>query len=65
VLSIRKILTVATAAAVAVAGSIAVTSQANAVSEVPLYAGEDVESGGLMRRGLDALAHLAFKWVPL
>jgi serine-type D-Ala-D-Ala carboxypeptidase (penicillin-binding protein 5/6) len=42
-----------------------VTSQANAVSEVPLYAAEDVESGGLMRRGLDALAHLAFKWVPL
>jgi D-alanyl-D-alanine carboxypeptidase (penicillin-binding protein 5/6) len=42
-----------------------VTSQANAVSEVPLYAGEDVEAGGLMRRGLDSLAHLAFKWVPL
>ncbi len=30
-----------------------VTSQANAVSEVPLYAAEDVEPGGLMRRGLD------------
>jgi D-alanyl-D-alanine carboxypeptidase (penicillin-binding protein 5/6) len=42
-----------------------VTSQANAVSEVPLYAGEDVEPGGLMRRGLDALAHLAISWVPL
>ena len=42
-----------------------VTSQANAVSEVPLYAAEDVEAGGLMRRGLDALAHLALSWVPL
>ncbi len=42
-----------------------VTSQANAVSEVPLYAGEDVDPGGLMRRGLDSLAHLAISWVPL
>jgi D-alanyl-D-alanine carboxypeptidase (penicillin-binding protein 5/6) len=42
-----------------------VTSQANAVSEVPLYAAEDVEPGGLMRRGLDSLAHLAFSWVRL
>ncbi len=42
-----------------------VTSQANAVNEVPLYAAEDVEAGGLMRRGLDALAHLALSWVPL
>ncbi|MBC7830889.1 MAG: D-alanyl-D-alanine carboxypeptidase, partial [Hyphomicrobium sp.] len=42
-----------------------VTSQANAVSEVPLYAAEDVEAGGLVRRGLDALAHLALSWVPL
>lgn len=42
-----------------------VTSQANAVSEVPLYAAEDVEPGGLMRRGLDSLAHLAFGWVRL
>jgi D-alanyl-D-alanine carboxypeptidase (penicillin-binding protein 5/6) len=42
-----------------------VTSQANAVSEVPLYAAEDVASGGLVRRGLDSLAHLAISWVPL
>lgn len=42
-----------------------VTSQANAVSEVPLYAAEDIEPGGLMRRGLDSLAHLAFGWVRL
>ena len=38
-----------------------VTSQTNAVNEVPLYAAEDVEPGGLMRRGLDSLAHLAFE----
>jgi D-alanyl-D-alanine carboxypeptidase (penicillin-binding protein 5/6) len=37
----------------------------NSVNEVPLYAAEDVEPGGLMRRGLDALAHLALSWVPL
>jgi D-alanyl-D-alanine carboxypeptidase (penicillin-binding protein 5/6) len=42
-----------------------VTSQTNAVNEVPLYAAEDVEPGGLVRRGLDALAHLAFGWVAL
>jgi D-alanyl-D-alanine carboxypeptidase (penicillin-binding protein 5/6) len=42
-----------------------VTSQSNSVNEVPLYAAEDVEAGGLMRRGLDALAHLALSWVPL
>jgi D-alanyl-D-alanine carboxypeptidase (penicillin-binding protein 5/6) len=42
-----------------------VTSQTNAVNEVPLYAAQDVEPGGLMRRGLDSLAHLAFGWVAL
>lgn len=40
-----------------------VTSETNAVNEVPLYAAEDVEPGGLVRRGLDSLAHLAFGWV--
>ncbi len=40
-----------------------VTSTANAVSEVPLYAAEDMEQGGLVRRGLDSLAHLAFGWM--
>jgi D-alanyl-D-alanine carboxypeptidase (penicillin-binding protein 5/6) len=40
-----------------------VTSETNTVNEVPLYAGEDVEPGGLVRRGLDSLAHLAFGWV--
>jgi len=42
-----------------------VTSQTNAVNEVPLYAAEDVESAGLFRRGLDSLAYLALGWVPL
>jgi len=37
----------------------------NSVNEVPLYAAEDVEPGGLMRRGLDSLAHLAISWVRL
>jgi D-alanyl-D-alanine carboxypeptidase (penicillin-binding protein 5/6) len=40
-----------------------VTSPTGSVNEVPLYAAEDVESGGIMRRGLDSLAHLAFGWV--
>ncbi len=40
-----------------------VTSQTNTVNEVPLYAAEDVERGGMMRRGIDSLAHLAFGWV--
>jgi D-alanyl-D-alanine carboxypeptidase (penicillin-binding protein 5/6) len=42
-----------------------VTSQTNSVNEVPLYAAQDVQRGGLVRRGLDALAHLAFGWVAL
>jgi serine-type D-Ala-D-Ala carboxypeptidase (penicillin-binding protein 5/6) len=42
-----------------------VTSQTNTVNEVPLYAAQDVGPGGLMRRGLDSLAHLAFSWVAL
>ncbi len=43
-----------------------VTSQAtNTVNEVPLYAAQDVEPGGLMRRGLDSLAHLALGWATL
>jgi D-alanyl-D-alanine carboxypeptidase (penicillin-binding protein 5/6) len=40
-----------------------VTSQTNTVNEVPLYAAEDVEPGGMVRRGLDSLAHLALGWV--
>ena len=42
-----------------------VTSSTNAVNEVPLYASEDVGQGGIFRRGLDSLMHLALRWVPL
>jgi D-alanyl-D-alanine carboxypeptidase (penicillin-binding protein 5/6) len=41
-----------------------VTSSSHATSEVTLYAAEDVEAAGLWRRGLDSLAHLAFRWIP-
>ncbi len=40
-----------------------VTSTTNAMQEVPLYAAEDVGQGGIVRRGLDSLAHLAFRLV--
>ena len=41
-----------------------VSSSSSAVQEVPLLAAEDVAEGGLMRRGLDSLAHLALRLVP-
>ena len=42
-----------------------ITTQSNSVNEIPLYAAEDVEPGGLMRRGLDSLAHMALSLVRL
>ena len=42
-----------------------VTSTSNAVSEAPLYADEDIEHGGLARRGIDSLLYLAFRWAKL
>jgi D-alanyl-D-alanine carboxypeptidase (penicillin-binding protein 5/6) len=42
-----------------------VTTPAGTVSEAPLYASEDVERTNVLARGLDALVHLAFRWVPL
>ncbi len=42
-----------------------VTSSSNAQNEVPLYAAEDVAGAGMMRRGLDSLVHLAFRWITL
>jgi D-alanyl-D-alanine carboxypeptidase (penicillin-binding protein 5/6) len=42
-----------------------ITSSSNAVQEVELYAADDVDEAGMMRRGLDSLAHLAFGWLPL
>ncbi len=41
-----------------------VTSTSNAMQEVPLYAAEDVDQGGMVRRGLDSLAHLALRLIP-
>ncbi len=41
-----------------------VTSTSGATNEVPLYAAEAVERAGIVRRGLDSLAHLATSWIP-
>ena len=41
-----------------------VTTSTEAMNEVPLYAAEDVGVGGVMRRGLDSLWHLATRWIP-
>ena len=41
-----------------------VTSSADAMSEVPLYAAEDVAPAGTLRRGLDSLLCLATRWLP-
>ena len=41
-----------------------VTSTSNAMQEVALYAAEDVDEGGIVRRGLDSLAHLALRLIP-
>lgn len=39
-----------------------VISSTHAVNEVPLYAAEDVEQGGVMRRGLDTIVHMTLNW---
>ncbi|MGD9802442.1 MAG: D-alanyl-D-alanine carboxypeptidase family protein [Hyphomicrobiaceae bacterium] len=39
-----------------------VTSPSQSVSEVPLYAGEDVKPAGIVRRGLDTIFDLALGW---
>ena len=41
-----------------------VTTAAESVNEVPLYAMEDVEPAGTVRRGLDSLLCLATRWLP-
>lgn len=41
-----------------------VSSSTGATNEVPLYAGEPVARAGIVRRGLDSLAHLATSWIP-
>jgi serine-type D-Ala-D-Ala carboxypeptidase (penicillin-binding protein 5/6) len=39
-----------------------ISTPSQAVSEVPLVAAEDVAQGGVIRRGLDTLIHMAFRW---
>ncbi len=41
-----------------------VTSTNEATTEVPLYAAEDVDKAGFVRRGLDSLLYLATRWLP-
>ena len=40
-----------------------ITSSTDAVNEIPLYAAENVEKAGFVRRGIDSLAYLVFRWV--
>lgn len=40
-----------------------VATESKATTEVPLYAGIDVEQSGVMSRGFDSLLHLAFGWI--
>lgn len=42
-----------------------VTSSSNAQNEVPLFAADDVAAAGMLRKGLDSLVHLAFRWITL
>lgn len=39
-----------------------VTSTSKAVSEVPLFAAEEVKPGGIVRRGFDTIVHMALGW---
>jgi D-alanyl-D-alanine carboxypeptidase (penicillin-binding protein 5/6) len=41
-----------------------VTAAHDAMNEVPLYAAEDVEQAGAMRRGVDSILWLATRWLP-
>jgi D-alanyl-D-alanine carboxypeptidase (penicillin-binding protein 5/6) len=41
-----------------------VTTPSDAVNEVPLYAAEDVDQAGAVRRGLDSILCLATRWLP-
>lgn len=42
-----------------------VTSTTSAMSEVPLYASQDVAKAGVFRQGFDSLIHLAFSWIKI
>jgi len=41
-----------------------VTTATEQMNEVPLYAAEDVEQAGTVRRGLDSILCLATRWLP-
>jgi D-alanyl-D-alanine carboxypeptidase (penicillin-binding protein 5/6) len=41
-----------------------VVSSSEATNEVQLYAAEDVQPAGIVRRGLDSILHLATRWIP-
>ena len=41
-----------------------ITTSSEATSEAPLVVAEDVVKGGVMRRGLDSILHLATRWIP-
>lgn len=40
-----------------------VSSAGQTINELPLYAAEDVESAGVLKRGMDSFLHLAFRWL--
>jgi len=40
-----------------------VTSSSGATAETPLYAAEDVEPAGMVRRGFDSMMMMAFRWM--
>ncbi len=46
-------------------GMLRVTSSSGASHDVPLYAADDIQPAGIVRRGLDSLAHLAEKAVGI
>ena len=41
-----------------------ITTSTDATSEAPLVVAEDIEKGGVVRRGLDSILHLATRWIP-
>ena len=43
---------------------LSVKTESGAVNEIPLYAAEAVEKGGVIRQGFDSIVHLAFGWLP-
>ena len=42
-----------------------VTSSTSAMSEVPLYAAEDVAKAGVLRQGFDSLIHMTVNWIKV